>query len=201
MTPNTPRIPKGCLGGLIAVIMLPTLVILAIFCPQALRIDTIWYREYVANRIQALAQDVKTNPQDVDSLDELIRTAQSTFSFERDYAIGTIGKLGDKAEAAVPMIIDGLSSSDSGTRWAATRALSDMGKTAAPAKAELIRVLNDYPTQSAGTTAAEALGNIGDSSPEVLYALRVAAKNSDDSSTVYEAHKAYEQLTGHPLDD
>jgi HEAT repeat protein len=181
--------------------MLLTLELLARFCPHTLGIDTTWRREYVSQHLRELAADVARNAQDDTSLNELIACAQSSYRFERDYAIGTLGKLGPRAEAAVPTIAEGLSSNDAYTRNAAALALSNLGTTASSAKNELIRVLTYYPSEGASTWAAEALGQFGDSSPEVVNALRIAVKTSPNNSTVDRARRAFERLMGHPMDE
>lgn len=179
-----------------------TIGIVIRYCPHIVGFDTVWRRENTARHLNDLAAKIENHPQDDAALQELIGHAQSTYHFERDFAIGTLGKLGGKAVPAIPTIADALGSSDSFTRGAAARALYHMGENAAPAKTELIQLMSTHPSEGAARYAVEALGRIGDSSPDVLDALRATVLSS--SRDVYareEARRVYEELTGQTIEE
>lgn len=174
-------------------------VLLVRFCPQFLGVDNVWRRQQVSDSVDELTERIKRNPENAELFARLATKAQSGYRFERNRAIRAFGGLRELSKPALPVISDGLFHSDPYTRDSSARALMNMGKTALPAKDELILALEKYSNEGTGTWAAEALGNIGDSSPEVIDVLRITARTCLNPGTADRARKSYEKLTGVPL--
>jgi HEAT repeat protein len=151
-------------------------------------------RERIAEHLRSLKADFLRDPSRKDLLAEIESAAKSSYRFERDYALSVLGQLGEHATPAIPTIVEGLRNSDSFTSAAAAHALANLGVHAEPAKGDLIAALRGHVSDSTGRYAARALGNIGDSSPDVLSALEFAIKA--DSEAAEAAQEAYRRLAG-----
>ncbi|QDU62385.1 hypothetical protein Pan216_32520 [Planctomycetes bacterium Pan216] len=162
-----------------------------------LGIDTVARRKQASSRLKALKDEFLANPNKVSLRTEIEESTRSRYRFERLQALSTLGLLGEHASPSIPILVEALKSRDSFVTDAAARAFLDLGPNAAPAKLELATALRVNVRNSTGLWAAEALGNIGDSSPEILDALKYAV--DADSMTKDKARKAYRRITGESL--
>jgi hypothetical protein len=192
------RKTRSVLIGLLVLVIVLTLTSWALFLMNRYVFDSLTNRKRVADRVTELARDVRERPENKESLMALAQAAESRYDFERCFALDALGRLGSLAKGTVPTITRGLESSDPYIRDAAAHALARMGKDAAPARKELVKVVLHHVGESAARYAVLALGEIGDGSAEVLDALKYAAQ-AVDSDGRGEARKVYENLTGKRL--
>ena len=157
------------------------LVVLSLICGC----DSRGHRKEAAVAIRALAAQVRNDPNNLEALRQMETAANSSYRFERCYALGTLGDLGKPAVPALPTIRRGLLDADPFVRDAAAHAVFDMAEKGADAKSaadELVEVVKRYVNESAAMYAIRALGEIGIASPEVLEVLRFAERATDSIS-------------------
>jgi HEAT repeat protein len=151
--------------------------------PHFRLLDSLAKRQRAAEHIQVLLktiQDANSPEAAVDAaVAELAEKARSTYRFERDYALGSIGRIGRRAAPAMSAVIEGLRSDDGFDRDAAAHACARLGVVASSARPDLIRVVKEHTSESAARYAIEALEGIGDNSPEVLQVLQFAIEARD----------------------
>ncbi len=193
------------MGRKFTIVTLAAMMGFAIFLvrvrPEIMGFDTVSRRTRTAARMDRLAAQVRREGNDSISLTELMNATTSSDAFERSHALSTLSTIDNLPEAAVLAIANQLKNEDSQTRNSASLALANMGEAAAPAVQQLVWTLKTYPDDGAGTWAAEALGNTKIKSPTVLQALKFAAHESENTSTVRRARQSYERLTGEPIND
>ncbi len=158
-------------------------------------LDTQSRRKAVAEHLRSLATQVKAGINRDEAFNELLRATTSNYDFEKNYAIGTLGRLEELAKDAVPTISVGLRSNNPYVRDASAHALQRIGKAAAAVKAELIALIYKHKSESAAQYAVECLGQLGDNGNDVLQVLEFAI-TAKDSMGRQEAEKAYLKLTG-----
>ena len=138
-------------------------------------LDSRTHRQNVAHRLNGSYRAFINSPvENADNLDDIEGACDSSFRFERIYAMSLIAQLPQQPTTSLAVLIKGLRSRDSFTRKSAAEALLEWKSGAKPATAELIRVVEEHYDESSGLYAAEALGAIGDSSPEVMACLNNA---------------------------
>ncbi|MBN1421272.1 MAG: HEAT repeat domain-containing protein [Planctomycetes bacterium] len=115
-------------------------------------------------------------PEKVESLPPLLDAAKDTDGYVRALVIVAIGRMGAKAEPAVPALHEALK--DPATRFAAAGALGNIGAASKPAVPDLIEAVKDEDPR-VRSTAAWALGCIGTGAEEAIPTLEEAAKGSD----------------------
>jgi len=127
---------------------------------QALMDESVRVREAAAD---ALAE---MGPQAVDAVPALIQALRNEEedSDLRQAASDALGAIGSEA---VPVLVQALADEDERVRWAAARALEDMGPQAVEAIPALIQALRDGD-EDVSWAAASALGDIGPEAIPVL---------------------------------
>ena len=180
------------------VIVISVICLAVLYLVGCIEYDTLGRRKQTAARARELANQVKADPKNSEALRALMEAAQSKYHFERDYARNTLGKLGGLAKESVPILAQGLRSDDGFERDASAHALFDIGKHSFSAKVELLEVIRNHVNESAARYAIEALGEIGDNSPEVLETIKFAAY-AKLSLGHEEAREVYKKLTGKEL--
>jgi HEAT repeat protein len=178
---------------IIALVLVVTGFPLVIYLMSRYIIDTGSNRERVAKRIKDLSAQVKEQPGNPAPLIAIAEAAKSGYRFERCYALNALGRLGPLARDSLPAIIRGLESDDPFVRDAAAQAALEMKCLAKPATKQLIKLIYDHRNEGAARYAVLALGEIDESSPEVLDVLKYAVEASD-SYGKDEARKVYEKL-------
>jgi len=160
--------------------------------------DTVWRRKAGAAHLQDLAAQYRANPTDHRPLREISEIAQSSFFFDRCYAMGVLADICKFDDSVVPLIGQGLRDINPYVRHSAGSALYQIGPKAKAAKADLIYCLKQFPNEGASSIATKALLNIGDSSNEVLEAIEESAK-AKDSCYPDDKRKAYRELSGRDM--
>jgi HEAT repeat protein len=106
------------------------------------------------------------------------RLNDSSIAVRRDAALA-LGRMGPKASAAVPLLIEALRDMDRDTHLAAASALGDIGPAASTAVPHLGRAVKDGDV-AVRRTAAYALGRIGPAAKAAVPDLIEALKDKDE---------------------
>lgn len=173
-------------------------VVVSIGCFMLINSDTVWRRKAGAAHLQDLAAQYRANPTDHRPLQEISEIAQSSFFFDRCYAMGVLADICKFDDSVVPLIGQGLRDINPYVRHSAGSALYKIGPKAKAAKADLIYCVKQFPNEGASSIATAALLNIGDSSNEVLEAIEESAK-AKDSCYPDDKRKAYRKLSGREM--
>lgn len=129
-------------------------------------------------RLRELAANVRKDPADKKSLDELMTAAVSQDMFVRASAIACIGFAGPNADAAVDILTKNLQT-DVETGHIAATSLGMIGPKAKSAVPVLMDMVIRHPDDSIGYNSAFALGEIADANdPAVLETLTKISKDS-----------------------
>jgi HEAT repeat protein len=124
---------------------------------------------------------VEIGPAARTAIPALIRSAASTNSDVRAFALYTLGRMALESELVVPVLIKGLHDPDREVRFNAAfglEALAFMGGDAKPAIPALVKALKDSHV-SARASAAAALGHIHSEPDVVIPALIEVLRDSD----------------------
>ena len=169
-------LPSTTYGGIgvIVVLVLVLLLVLAILSNFVL--DTRLHRERVARRLNRLAtrlfethvglSEAQEYSRRADVAAQMARAVKSNYRFERCYALETLKKapIGSRDERWAWQLrgicAESLRSEDPFVRHSAANLFASMGPNASFAVQQLIDTLSEYPNESAGRYAAEALGQI-----------------------------------------
>ena len=157
--------------------------------------DSPRWRKAVARELQEAKSNVLKNVDAQDGMMRLRGAAKSSNSFERTYAVGTIGELGPKGADAMPELLEALQTEDLYVRREAAIAAGKMGAAGCQAVPSLIRLLH-FRESDSSIFAAESLGKLGSCALEAVPALRVAAQDSNPDLLKSAARKALNRLTG-----
>jgi hypothetical protein len=154
-------------------------------------------REKVSfERTTGLRDKVIANPKDEASLRELVSLLDDSYALNRSNAAGCLRQLGENRatrDQVAPIVVPALATRIDSVGREAPSALAAFGTLAEPAVPQLIRAVEQYPTQDRGWFAAEALGNIGPAAKDAIPVL-TAAK---DKKWIGEyAAKALRQING-----
>ena len=140
-------------------------------------------RDVRARAVQSLSVAVDTEQQT--SISDLVSDLTNALNDESPYvrriAAYTLGRIGEPAYVAIPLLIQALDDPDPMVRSATAWAFQDIGVLATEAKPQLHLLLND-PDLSVRGHAAMALAILGDSSDPVIRALREALKFPDEDT-------------------
>ncbi len=134
----------------------------------ATKLDTPMHRRIVHREIQSIIQKAKLHPDDATFCHELLRRAQSVYSFEASTAASALGRIGDAAIPVMKDIAKLMRSKNPYVRSEAAIALSNLGPRSAVVLDELVEQVKKVPSDEVSWFAAEALGEIG--APAVKYA-------------------------------
>jgi HEAT repeat protein len=141
-------------------------------------LETVADRERVALHLQDLARRIENDPTDSGALDEIREILNGNWSFARTYACTTLVKLGPKATAATPDLIQALNSGDPFVEREAARALGTVAVGRPEAVGPLIEKLV-YDDDDVGWFAARSLGDIGMPARRAIPFLERAAESAN----------------------
>ncbi len=122
-------------------------------------------------RTTGLRDKVIANSKDQASLRELVSLLDDSSALNRANAAGCLRQLGHNRvtrDQVAPIAVPALASRIDSVGREAPIALGAYGSLAAPAVPQLIRAVEQYPTQDTGWFAAEALGDIGPAAKDAI---------------------------------
>jgi HEAT repeat protein len=144
------------------------------------RLETVWGRHRIFDRLDALRERAASEPADSKALQQLIDSLNSRSSFERTHAAIQLGRLGPKGARAVGPLLKVAQGKDEFAAWPAARSLGEIGPAAKEAVPTLLRFIKEQPDSSIGWGSAEAVGKIADpNDAEVLRVLEDAQRADD----------------------
>src|SRR5262249_7575803 len=121
----------------------------------------------------AAERNAKEPVQDGKTLSEWVKALKEGDREAREQAANALAKLGPKAEAAIPVLLQALKGDDVTVQFKAGDALAAIGKAAVPGLTEALKDSNVHVREH----AAAALGKIG---PEAKAALKVLIERMED---------------------
>jgi HEAT repeat protein len=139
-------------------------------------------REEERNQQMANLRDLARNsPPDVYAIRRLISATKSNDLVERNAAIGYLGQVGSNAVPAVGILIEALNGPDPFDAREAATSLGEIGSGARHAIPDLMKAVQEHPSEDIGWFAAESLGQICTSNDtEVVAVLTQAAKSTNE---------------------
>ena len=139
-------------------------------------------REEDSNRYMAQLRDrARKCPPDASALSYLISVAKSKDSVERTAAIGYLGQVGSNAAPSVSVLIETLNGENPFDAREAATSLGEVGPSARRAIPDLIKAVQEHPSEDIGWLAAQSLGHIATSNDiKVVTTLKQAAKSPNE---------------------
>jgi HEAT repeat protein len=144
-----------------------------------------WKLETIGGEAIANALDTLNEIQISQAIDALTGALSGQEHHTTTIAIGILGRIGPRANSALPMLIQLIKhGSRLSTRWAAVWAIGQMGESAIEALPVLVNIVEKEDTSRSVKCAALALGMIGPQAAAAIPALEKASADKDVGSTV-----------------
>jgi HEAT repeat protein len=149
---------------------------------NALKHEDSWARAYAADALTRIGPADRYAGEIVPLAGQLLSEADPAI---RRYALQLLGQFRERGADYVPEILRLLSDTDHTVRTSAAQTLPTLGKKAVAGVPHLLKLLKEDKDQWVRITSADALGEIGDASPQVVAGLVAAFTDGKERVGAY----------------